>query len=40
MFQEIGQQLLNSKHTLTLCQLMHLAFDLKQHAISKVLLSS
>jgi hypothetical protein len=29
MFQEIHQQLLSSKHILTLGQLMHLALDLK-----------
>jgi hypothetical protein len=29
MFHEINYQLLNSKHTLTLGQLMHLTFDLK-----------
>jgi hypothetical protein len=29
MFQEIDQELLSSKHTFPLGQLMHLAFDLK-----------
>jgi hypothetical protein len=36
VFQEIGQQLLSSKHTLTLGQLMHLALGLKQYAVSKL----
>jgi hypothetical protein len=40
VFQEIGQQLQNSKHTLTLHQLMHLALDLKQDVVFRVLPSS
>ncbi len=38
--QEINQQLLSSKHTLTLGQLMHLAPNLKQYVVSRVLPSS
>ncbi len=36
MFQEIDQQLLINKHTLTLGQFMHLALYLKQYVISRV----
>jgi len=36
VFQETNKQLLNSKHTLTLGQLMHLALDLKQYVVSKM----
>ncbi len=36
MLQEINQQLLNSKHTLTLGQFMHLALDLKQYVVSTI----
>jgi hypothetical protein len=37
MFQEISQQLLNSKHILTLGQLMNLAPDLKQYLVFRML---
>jgi hypothetical protein len=37
MFQEISQQLLSSKHILTLGQLMNLAPDLKQYLVFRML---
>ncbi len=40
MLQEINQQLSNNKHILTLGQLMHLPFDLKQYVVSKMLPNS
>lgn len=36
MLQEIGQQLLSSKHTFTFGQFMHLAPNLKQYMVSKI----